>query len=146
MSIQRYRAAVLTVAAAAGLACGSSDAVTPSASLSGTYRAMSINGQAPPASISENSQRTIVLLGATLKIGTDDHFVMDDTLRIVTGAGTAPQIDHRTGTYVATSTKITFTPDQPGALDVTSLNIGANGTLTLLDPNGSVPVTILFSR
>lgn len=129
------------------LAAACSSNTEPGATpLSGSYRVRSINGSPPPGLISQNSQRSVRLVGATLVIGTDNRFVMDDTLQVITSAGSAPQTDHRTGSWTATTGRITFTPDQVGALDVTALDIGSDGTLSLVDPSGSVPVTIVFSR
>lgn len=140
MSLSAAVAAVILL-----VACDS-DSVAPSATAAGTYRVSTINGAAPPAVISQSSQRTISLVGATLRIGGDSKFTLDDTLSVaVTGLGTGPQTDHRTGSYVISGSRVTFSPDQPGLLTVTTLD-WSDGKLTLTDPSGSVPVTIVFTR
>jgi len=132
-------------AAILGTACHS-NALAPARSVVGGYRVSTINGGAPPAIVSKNDQRTISLVGATLRMTADSRFVLDDTVSVaVTGLGTLPQTDHRTGSYAVSGTRVTMVPDQPGLLDVTSLEWNGD-SLTLSDPNGSVPVVIVLKR
>lgn len=139
-----YLGAAFT-AAILGAACHNST-LAPARSVVGGYRVATINGAAPPAVISKNEQRTISLVGATLRMTADNRFVLDDTISVAMGTqGTVPQTDHRTGTYAVAGTRITMVPDQPGLLDVTSLE-WAGDSLTLTDPDGSVPVVIVLKK
>ena len=139
-----YAGAAIT-AAILGAACHSST-LAPARSVVGGYRVSTINGGAPPAVISKNEQRTISLVGATLRMTADNRFVLDDTLSVTAnGLGTLPQTDHRTGSYAVSATKVTLVPDQPGLLDVTSLE-WTGDSLTLSDPTGSVPVVIVLKK
>jgi len=132
-------------AAVLGAACHNST-LAPARSVVGGYRVATINGGTPPAIISKNEQRTVSLVGATLRMTADNRFVFDDTISVAVGAqGTVPQTDHRTGTYAVSGTKVTLVPDQPGLLDVTSLE-WAGDSLTLSDPDGSVPVVIVLKK
>jgi len=132
-------------AALFGSACHN-NTLAPARSVVGAYRVATINGAAPPAVISKSDQRTISLVGATLKVTADSRFVLDDTLSVaLTGQGIVPQTDHRTGTYAVSGTRMTLIPDQTGLLDVTSLEWSGD-TLTLSDPAGSVPVVIVLKK
>lgn len=140
------RATAMALAGGIMTACGGSTTAVADDGVSGTYKVSAINGAPPPAVISQNSQRTISLVGATFQIGSDGRFTLDDTLTVaVTGQGSGQQTDHRTGTYVVSGTKVTFTPDQVGLLTVTSLDRSGSG-LTLTHPSGSVPVVIVFRK
>jgi hypothetical protein len=126
-------------------ACAS-DVTTTAPTLTGSYSLRLVNGNAPPGTISRNSQRTLDLMGARLEIASGNRFTLDDTVRVIAVTGTSLQIDHRTGSYVTAGTTLSFTADQPGVLSVSTMKQESDGSLTLTDLTGSVPVTLIFRR
>lgn len=137
----------LALASLAALFCAcSSDVATPSPTLTGSYTLRLVNGNAPPGTISQNSQRTLDLVAARLEIAAGNRFTLDDTVKVNAVTGTSLQVDHRTGTYTVSGSTLSFTADQPGILSVSTMKLETDGSLSLTDLTGSVPVTLVFRR
>ncbi|MDQ3997069.1 MAG: hypothetical protein M3303_08620 [Gemmatimonadota bacterium] len=94
-------------------ACGGDSATGPD-TVVGTYTLQTINGQAPPQTLSEDANGRLEITGARVLLDADGRFHNEidvrSTSRGVTSAGTL----HRFGTYVRTGTRITVTPAQGG--------------------------------
>ena len=146
MSRQTFRLApIAMLLVAAG--CGS--APTEIADPSGTYALTTINGRPLPGVVSRTSDRTLELLTSTLTLTVDHRFSFSGRFRTTIGDGYVIETTEvATGSWTLRGTTVSIAVDQDVDVGASAMTWAWDGrkTLTIQDPSGSVPVTLVFTR
>lgn len=105
-----------------------------------------VSAATSPVILSRSPEKTVELLGATWRIDEMHAFVLDDTLRVTSSAGTVIEVEHRSGLSTEYARAMRLMPDQPGALWLTWANWEADGSVTMNHVEETGDVTLVFRR
>jgi hypothetical protein len=124
-------ALVLAAVVATLAACGSDKkTVTGPTDVSGTYMLSSVDGDALPFTVPNNSTNAIVVQSATVTLGSDNSYVLSGTG--TSDGGDPQQVVADAGTYALSGSTVTFTSSaHPGLIYTGTVTSGAGSTSVL---------------
>lgn len=125
-------------------ACAKDDPVAAGTSPAGTYVLSTVNGKALPQVAARIASGDVEVVSASLTLKSDETYSSTYTYRTV-----APPVTTFTqttsGTWSSTSAAVTLYPSGASPSSVSTLQWGGS-SLTLVDANATVPVTLVFRR
>jgi hypothetical protein len=137
---------ILIAAAVVGFAACSDSPTAANSDPVGVYTLTTINGKAPPQTVSASAGQTVDMLSGTLTVTADHRFALDGRFRIVGANGTQEAPMTYPGSWsLRGSTIVAIQFDDPGVTQVSTLKYDGS-TLTLADPFGAIAVTLVFKR
>lgn len=138
---------ILLTLAAASLSLGTAachDTAGTEPSPAGTYALVTVNGKAPPQLVARNANGDLEVMSATLVLKNDGTYASTYVYRAV--ANPSGNVEQTTrGAWTVNGATVTYRPDGSSPSSVSTMRWDG-ATLTLDDPAGSVPVTLVFRR
>ena len=141
----RFRFALVTLACTlVTAACSKDSTVAPTTSPVGTYALATVNGKSLPQVAARVASGDVEVVSASLVLKTDASYASTYTYRTVTAPITT-FTQNISGTWSASGGAVTFYPTGASPSSVSTMQ-WSGGTLTLVDPNAVIPVTLVFRR